>query len=70
MAERRSFRTEATEFKHRVHGDIPANLSVHSVIPWWHDFNRNGLCELCVKGFGICSSHGHFTNKPVMNKQS
>ncbi len=64
VAERRRFHAEATEFKHREHGDVSANFSVHSVIPWWDDSNRNRLRELCVKRFGSCSSHSHFMKKP------
>ncbi len=57
------FHTEVTEFKHREHGDVSGNFAVRSVIPWRDDSNGNRLRELCVKRFGICSSHGHFVNK-------
>ncbi len=63
MAERR-FHTEATESKNREHGDVSANFSVPSVVSWRDGSNRNRLRELYVKRFGICSSHGHFMNKP------
>ncbi len=58
------FTQSATEFKHREHGGISANFSVHSVIQWFGGFNGKRLGVFRVKRFGICSSRCHFMNKP------